>query len=142
MAGSHLISLILLLAVMVLQAIPYGVSSQYLYFTGEGYLSLNLPKYSYFDLHPFLYGNFAPFISAIACTAAASILFLTLYKGEGKVNKCHLAVSISVLLSAGASAITLLICKTPLSAVITSVLIVALVLHLFSGKTQLKDAED
>lgn len=141
MAVPHLISLILLLAVMALQAIPYGVSNQYLYFTGEGYLSLNLPKYSYFDLHPFLYGNFAPLISAIACTAAASILFLTLYKGEGNV-KCRLAVSVSVLLSADASAITLLICKTPLSAVITSVLIVALVLHLFSGKTQLKDAED
>ena len=129
-AVPHLISLILLLAVIVLQAIPYGVSSQYLYFTGEKYLSLNLPKYSYFDLHPFLHGNFAPLISAIACTAAASILLLTLYRGEEKVNNCHLAVPISVLLSAGASAITLLICKTPLSAVITGVLTVILMLHL------------
>ena len=81
MKKTKIISLILIIAVLVLEILPYGAVCN---FMGDPEANITIRNtYSYFDLTPYGYANFGPFLTAIlSCIITVLIVIL----GSDKVN--------------------------------------------------------
>lgn len=87
-----LISLILIIAVLILEILPYGAV---LNFMGDPEADITVRyTYSYFDLTPFGYANFGPFITAIL-SCVLTVLILIYNFTEKKLNNAIFAVAIT-----------------------------------------------
>ncbi len=67
----HLVAVALALVAMIL---PYGSICRIISPSATGVQHETLETYSYFDLFPFGYGNFAPFLTAILTVAVLALL--------------------------------------------------------------------
>lgn len=126
------IPLLLLLAALTLQAMPYSVTRQFLIYS-DTMPDTVLRSYSYFSLHFLLYGCCVPFLSALTGLAAAVFLCFALFS-EKRTKKCKIGFFISLSLSAAFSTVTFILFLTPLSGIITGILAAALALCLFIEK--------
>lgn len=121
-----LAAVILPVITIILEILPFGAV---LFFSGDGGTEY-VRTYSYFDLTPYAYANFAPFITALlTCT----ILILSVISCFRKSRKLSVAVTVISASAAVISAAPLLIglrYYTPLGGVITAVLTVIFVLSL------------
>lgn len=75
-----LTSVIILLAVIILELLPYGAVLNFAPAPGETIRS----TYSYFSLVPFGYANFGPFLTAILSCILLFLSLLYLLKEKGK----------------------------------------------------------
>jgi len=74
--------LVLPLAALVLEILPFGAVCNFALPATDGSIGRFRQLYSYFDLIPFGYANFAPLITAVITCAA--ILVLAIYCFSGK----------------------------------------------------------
>ena len=82
-----LISLIFIIAVLILEIIPYGAVCN---FMGDPETNTILRyTYSYFDLTPFGYANFGPFITAILSCVLAVLILVSNFS-EKKMNNINI----------------------------------------------------
>jgi hypothetical protein len=92
--------LILPLVTLILEVIPYGAVCNFAYPAEDGSIKQLRELYSYFDLTPFGYANFAPLITAII--TCVIILLVAIYCLTGKQSWAIFARSalcIGVLIS-------------------------------------------
>ena len=81
MKKTKIISLILIIAVLVLEILPYGAVCN---FIGDPEANITIRHtYSYFDLTPYGYANFGPFLTAIL---SCILTILIVVPGSDKVN--------------------------------------------------------
>lgn len=71
----NVLVLIPIAAALVLEILPYGAVCNFGYQADDGTIAYMRSLYSYFDLLPFGYGNFAPFLTGIL-TCAVLVLAL------------------------------------------------------------------
>ena len=90
----RLLYLILPVVTLVLELLPYGAVCNFANPEGMPWRR----TYSYFDLMPFGYANFAPMLTAIVTCAIFILLVIYVF-----VNRYRLASSIKVLLCVGAA---------------------------------------
>ncbi|MBQ6997307.1 MAG: hypothetical protein IJO72_01545 [Oscillospiraceae bacterium] len=88
----RLLYLILPIITLILELLPYGAVCNFANPGGTPWRE----TYSYFDLLPFGYANFAPMLTAIVTCAILVLLLIYVF-----VDRCHLANSIKVLLCVG-----------------------------------------
>ncbi len=83
MKKSKILSLIFIIAILILEILPYGAVCN---FMGDPETNTILKyTYSYFDLTPFGYANFGPFLTAIL-SCVLTILILVSNFSEKKMN--------------------------------------------------------
>ena len=70
-----LLYLILPLITLVLEILPYGAVCNF----ADGYNKIHRVTYSYFDLTPFGYANFAPLLTAIISCGVIILLIIYLF---------------------------------------------------------------
>ncbi len=81
MKKTKIISLILIIAVLVLEILPYGAVCN---FIGDPEANITIRHtYSYFDLTPYGYANFGPFLTAIL---SCILTILIVVSSPDKVN--------------------------------------------------------
>ena len=81
MKKTKIISLILIIAVLVLEILPYGAVCN---FIGDPEANITIRHtYSYFDLTPYGYANLGPFLTAIL---SCILTILIVVPGSDKVN--------------------------------------------------------
>ena len=98
MKKSRLLMLIISVVVLVLEILPYGAVCNFANPDGNPIKN----TYSYFDLTPFGYANFGPFITAILTCALVVLCIICIMKNSKKLSK-----TISVI--SGVSVITTLL---------------------------------
>ncbi len=76
----RIISLFILLAVIILELLPYGAVLNFAPAPGETIRQ----TFSYFSLVPFGYANFGPFLTAILSCILIFLSLIHLLKGKGK----------------------------------------------------------
>lgn len=124
---------ILSVVTIILEILPLGAVC---IFSGDGGAEY-VRTYSYFDLTPYAYANFTPFITALL---TCLILILSAVSCFRKSRRLNIAVTVISALAAVISAAPLLIGSryyTLLGGAITAVLAVIFVLS-FQRKTELK----
>ncbi|MBR7112366.1 MAG: hypothetical protein IKC75_05570 [Clostridia bacterium] len=82
------------LAALVLEILPFGAVCHFALDGGETVRK----TYSYFDLVPFGYANFAPFLTAIATLALIALLTVYLINGKTGVKKAAKSVTVCAFL--------------------------------------------
>lgn len=126
----RLLYLILPIVTLILEILPYGAVCNFANPEGAPWRE----TFSYFDLTPFGYANFAPFLTAI--TTCAILAFLLVYLFTGKTIK---AAKVLLCIGAALSLCPLLFGITYFSiigALITVSLIAELFLLFVATKTQ------
>lgn len=89
--------LLLPVAALVLELLPYGAVCNFANPEGEPWRR----TYSYFDLTPFGYANFAPFLTAVFTCVAIALLLVYLFVGTrlwAGIAKKFLAVTFALSL--------------------------------------------
>ena len=74
----RLLLLILPIITLILEILPYGAVCNFAMGPGQSQRKL----FSYFDLVPFGYANFAPFLTALATCVTSLLLLLWIIKGN------------------------------------------------------------
>lgn len=126
--------LILPIVTLILEILPYGAVCNFANPNGEPWRK----TFSYFDLTPFGYANFAPFLTAITTVAILALLLICLF-----ADKQRIITAIKFLLYVG---IVLSLCPllyginsfSVIGALITVSLIAELVLLIVTAKAQRK----
>lgn len=96
MKKNKIAMLIILIMTIVLEILPYGAICN---FANPNGISIR-KTYSYFDLTPFGYANFGPFITAILTCLLAVLLVICIVKNSKKLFKTISVISgISVVTS-------------------------------------------
>lgn len=119
---------------VALEILPFGAV---LVFSGDGGAE-HVRTYSYFDLTPYAYANFAPFITAVL---TCLILILSVISCFRKSRKLNIGLSVISASAAVISAAPLLIglrYYTLLGGAVTAVLTVIFVLSLRKKQRKLK----
>lgn len=80
----RLLYLILPIITLILEILPYGAVCNFAHFETDGTVGRVRELYSYFDLLPFGYANFAPLLTAIVTCFV--FLFLVIYCFTGKYS--------------------------------------------------------
>ena len=92
----RLLYLILPIITLILEIIPYGAVCNFALDKGEQLRQ----TFSYFDLTPFGYANFAPFLTAITTCAALALLLVYLFTDKNPVIKAaKILLCVGVVLS-------------------------------------------
>ena len=128
----RLLYLILPIVTLILEILPYGAVCNFANPEGDPWRK----TFSYFDLTPFGYANFAPFLTAITTCVMLVLLLLYLFTGKTKT-----ITSTKVFLCVG---VVLSLCPllfgtnffSVVGALITTSLIAELVLLFVAIKTQ------
>ncbi len=76
-----LLYLILPLITLVLEILPYGAVCNF----ADGYNKIHRVTYSYFDLTPFGYANFAPLLTAIISCGVIILLIIYLFIDKDRI---------------------------------------------------------
>ena len=82
MRRKRLLYLILPVITLILELLPYGAVCNFANPEGEPWRE----TYSYFDLTPFGYANFTPFLTAVVTCLVLALLLLYWMKGSQKVG--------------------------------------------------------
>ena len=82
MRRKRLLYLILPVITLILELLPYGAVCNFANPEGEPWRE----TYSYFDLTPFGYANFTPFLTAVVTCLVLALLLLYWAKGSQKVG--------------------------------------------------------
>lgn len=82
MRRKRLLYLILPVITLILELLPYGAVCNFANPEGEPWRE----TYSYFDLTPFGYANFTPFLTAVVTCLVLALLLLYWVKGSQKVG--------------------------------------------------------
>ena len=128
----RLLYLIFPIITLILEILPYGAVCNFANPEGDPWRK----TFSYFDLTPFGYANFAPFLTAIITCVVLAFLLVYLFTGKTKTIKVA-----KVLLCVG---VVLSLCPllfginyfSIVGALISASLIAELVLLLVAAKTQ------
>ena len=128
----RLLYLIFPIVTLILEILPYGAVCNFVNPEGDPWRK----TFSYFDLTPFGYANFAPFLTAITTCVMLVLLLLYLF-----TDKTKIITSTKVLLCVG---VVLSLCPllfgtnffSVVGALITTSLIAELVLLFVAIKTQ------
>lgn len=82
----RLICLILPIITLILEILPYGAVLNFMLPTANGSPAGRFRElYSYFDLMPFGYANFAPFLTAITTCIILALLLVYLLSGRARI---------------------------------------------------------
>lgn len=82
----RLICLILPIITLILEILPYGAVLNFMLPAVDGSPAGRFRElYSYFDMMPFGYANFAPFLTAITTCIILVLLLVYLLTGKGKI---------------------------------------------------------
>ena len=113
-----------LIVILVLELLPYGAVLNFANAEGE----VLRTTYSYFDLTPYGYANFGPFITAILTCVLLVISIINLLVENGKIKTTIMIVSLIALV---ASLAPLLInCYSILGGAISLLLLVVFIISL------------
>lgn len=115
---------------LILEALPYGAVCNFMSDCGGSIRR----TYSYFDLTPFGYANFAPLITAVLSCAVCLLCLLRFWKDNKALNR---AVAVLAGLSAVTSLLPLalgLAYMTTVSFLVTASILVLLVLSVIKGR--------
>lgn len=90
--------LILPIITLVLEALPYGAVCNFARPEGEPWRK----TFSYFDLTPFGYANFAPLLTAIASCVIFVLILVYCIKGDVRTaSKAKIVLFVAVIMSLG-----------------------------------------
>ena len=96
MKKSKIVMLIILIMIIVLEILPYGAVCNFANPNGNSVRT----TYSYFDLTPFGYANFGPFITGILTCALVVLCIICIMKNSKKLSKTISVISgVSVITS-------------------------------------------
>ena len=84
---NRLICLILPIITLILEILPYGAVCNFAAPAEDGSIGRFRELYSYFDLTPFGYANFAPFITALITCIIAVLLMIYCFTGSFSIVK-------------------------------------------------------
>lgn len=93
--------LILPIITLILEILPYGAVCNFMLPSTDGtHIGHFRELYSYFDLMPFGYANFAPLITAIITCIILAMLLIYLVTGKSRIiTGAKLALCVSVIIS-------------------------------------------
>ncbi len=91
----RIISAVLLAVALVFEILPYGAVCNFANPEGEPFRK----TYSYFDLTPFGYANFGPFITAILTCVLLALSIVRLYKNKDWMKKSTTVISLVAVIS-------------------------------------------
>lgn len=124
MRRKRLLYLILPVITLILELLPYGAVCNFANPEGEPWRE----TYSYFDLTPFGYANFTPFLTAVVTCLVLALLLLYWVKGSQKVGLlARNILAFGAVVSMGPLAFGLRF-FSPVGALITVILVVELFL--------------
>ena len=124
MRRKRLLYLILPVITLILELLPYGAVCNFANPEGEPWRE----TYSYFDLTPFGYANFTPFLTAVVTCLVLALLLLYWVKGSQKVGLlARNILAFGAVVSVGPLAFGLRF-FSPVGALITVTLVVELFL--------------
>ncbi len=89
--------LLLPIITLILEILPYGAVCNFARPAADGSIGYFQELYSYFDLTPFGYANFAPLLTAITTCVILALLLIYLFTGKTKtitVTKVLLCVCV------------------------------------------------
>lgn len=128
-------------AALVLEMLPYGAVCNFGYPAADGTMQYRRSLYAYFDLLPFGYGNFAPFLTGILTCAGLGLVLAFCLTGKRRLlGPAKIPLGVGVLVSLG----PLLLGIEYFSAVggfITAALLAAFLLVHFTLKRLKEDAK-
>ena len=120
------IALAILVVILVLEILPYGAVLHFGNPEGEPFRA----TFSYFDLTPYGYANFGPFITAILTCVLLVLFVIKLF-----VDKCEKAIKIISIIALITSLMPLLVnCYSMIGGAI-SILLLAVFIILLTKKT-------
>ena len=92
----RLLYLILPIVTLILEILPYGAVCNFANPEGDPWRK----TFSYFDLTPFGYANFAPFLTAIITCVILAIMLIYLFTGKTKtITAAKVLLCVGVVLS-------------------------------------------
>jgi len=98
----RLIYLILPVLTLVLEALPYGALCNFALPATDGTIGRFRELYAYFDLTPFGYANFAPFLTALLSCIAVLLVILYCINGSQRMARAAKTVFlVAAILSLG-----------------------------------------
>ena len=97
MKKTKLIKLILIIAVLILEIIPYGAVCN---FMGDPEANIKITyTYSYFDLTPFGYANFGPLLTAILTCILTVLILVSNFSNKNMHNSIGLVAILATVTS-------------------------------------------
>lgn len=121
-----IILIAVLIAILVLEILPYGAVLHFANPEGEPFRE----TFSYFDLTPYGYANFGPFITAILTCVILVLSVISLFVDKGKN-----AIKIISLVALITSLMPLLVnCYSMIGGVITILLLAVVIISLKKGE--------
>ena len=81
----NVLVLIPIAAALVLEILPYGAVCNFGYQADDGTIAYMRSLYSYFDLLPFGYGNFAPFLTAVLTCVILALAVVSCFTGSRRI---------------------------------------------------------
>ena len=116
----------ILIAILVLEVLPYGAVLHFANPEGEPFRE----TFSYFDLTPYGYANFGPFITAILTCVILVLSVISLFVDKGKN-----AIKIIFLVALITSLMPLLVnCYSMIGGVISILLLAVVIISLKKGE--------
>ena len=85
----------ILIAILVLEVLPYGAVLHFANPEGEPFREM----FSYFDLTPYSYANFGPFITAMLTCVLLVLSVINLFIDKGRIKKAIKIISLVALIA-------------------------------------------
>ena len=90
-----IMTLVILIVILVLEILPYGAVLHFGNPEGEPFRA----TFSYFDLTPYGYANFGPFITALLTCCLLVLSAINLFIVSGRIKKAIKIVALSALVA-------------------------------------------
>ena len=132
--------LILPIITLILEILPYGVVLNFARPSQDGEIGYFKEYYSYFDLMPYGYGNFLPFLTACLTCVIVGLLVLYCVKGDlGKVIAIKAVLGLATFFSIFPMVIMGIGYITLVGILVTLTLIAEMLLMQFTIKIKAKE---
>jgi len=128
--GHRLISFVILMAALILQALPFNLETHTL-FNSHGVMKEIIDTYSYFNIQQNVYYFYVPLLTSAATIFAAVCMMLGLL--SKKRGKTYWLDTSSLLISSVAAIVTAVLARTVLSACVAGLLILAATLYIIQN---------